>query len=362
MAGTGFEKQDRIGRLMRELQLFQMVGRGLTTAEVAERMEISQRQAQRDIAVLESEQGVPFVKVGRRYSVLGGYWLPAVNFSVPEAMAMVIGARLMWRSADRANPFAQTAYEKLASVLPVPMRDPVLAAVAGFAEKVEDRTWVKVFAALAQAWAERRKVRITYTTDPTFKRVVWPLFIEPTLSAHSCYLVGYDEHARAARSYRLERIAEVEVLQEIFTTPSDFSLAGMLNDAWGIWTSERPVGLVLRFAPSVAPRVKETIWHRSQQLDDLPDGGVEMRLTVAAPIEVRPWILGWGSACMVVAPEAFRTELAAEAEAMAARYQTEPPGDLRHSSAPRPPGPGRGKPPARPGSGRSGLAGPSRVA
>ena len=57
----------RLVRLMRELQLFQAARRGLTSAELAEKMGISQRQAQRDIAVLETEEGVPFVKDGRRY-------------------------------------------------------------------------------------------------------------------------------------------------------------------------------------------------------------------------------------------------------------------------------------------------------
>jgi proteasome accessory factor B len=321
--GAGrFEKQDRLARLMRELQLFQAAGaRGLTSAELADRMGISQRQAQRDIAVLESEEGVPFIKDARRYSVMPGYWLPPVNFSVSEAMAMVIGARLMWRYADRANPFAQTAYEKLAAVMPEAMREPVLDVAGALTQKADDGAWIKVFAALTQAWAERRKVRITYSMNHPFERVVWPLFIEPTLSAHSCYLIAHDEKARAPRSYRLERISEVEVLEERFTRPPGFSLGKLLDGAWGIWTSDRPVELVLRFKPVVARRVKETTWHASQQLADLPDGGVEMRLTVTAPIEARAWILGWGSACEVVAPETVRNELAAEAAAMAEIYR-----------------------------------------
>ncbi len=339
MARLTFEKQDRIARLLRELHLFQTVRRGLTSAELAERMGISQRQAQRDLAVLESDLGVPFVTVGRRYAIMPDFWLPPVNFTVPEALALVIGARLMWRSADRANPFAQTAYEKLAGVLPDPMRDPVLAVAVGLAEKVEDSVWVKVFAALARAWAESRKVRITYATDHTSERVVWPLFIEPTLSAHSCYLVAYDQAAREPRSFRLERIADVEVLAEGFTTPRTVALEAMLSDAWGIWTSDHPVEVVLRFAPAVARRVRETVWHRSQRVAALPDGGVEMRLTVAAPIEVRPWILGWGRACEVVAPEAFRAELAAEAAAMTAQYRQE----RRACPGPAPP---RGRRPA----------------
>ena len=122
MPRDNFEKHDRLIRLMRELALFQANPRGLTSAQIAERMEISQRQAQRDIAALEGELRVPFVKQGTRWSLIEGYFLPPVNFTVPEAMAMVVGARLMWRYADRANPFAQAAYEKLAAALRANLR------------------------------------------------------------------------------------------------------------------------------------------------------------------------------------------------------------------------------------------------
>ena len=41
MPRDNFEKHDRLIRLMRELALFQAQPRGLTTAQIAERMEIS---------------------------------------------------------------------------------------------------------------------------------------------------------------------------------------------------------------------------------------------------------------------------------------------------------------------------------
>src|SRR5437879_8938222 len=204
MARDSFEKHDRLIRLMRELALFQAQPRGLTSAQIAQKMEISQRQAQRDIVALESEYKVPFVKQGKRWSLIEGYFLAPVNFTVPEAMAMVVGARLMWRYADRANPFAQAAYEKLAAVLPEPMKEPVMEVADGLGEKPADGVWSKVFAALTTGWAERRKVRIRYTNEAgkTSERVVWPLFIEPTPAAHSCYLIAQDEELREPRVFR----------------------------------------------------------------------------------------------------------------------------------------------------------------
>src|SRR5436190_22741467 len=130
MALDNFEKHDRLIRLMRELALFQANPRGLTSAQIAQRMRVTQRSAQRDLLALETEYKVPFVKQGTRWKLIEGHFLPPVNFTVPEAIALVVGARLLWRYSDRANPFAQTAYEKLAAVLPEPMKDPVVEVAA----------------------------------------------------------------------------------------------------------------------------------------------------------------------------------------------------------------------------------------
>ena len=322
MPRDNFEKHDRLIRLMRELALFQANPRGLTSAQIAERMEISQRQAQRDIAALEGELRVPFVKQGTRWSLIEGYFLPPVNFTVPEAMAMVVGARLMWRYADRANPFAQAAYEKLAAALPEPMKEPVMEVADGLVAKPEDGTWTKVFAALTTAWSERRKVRIRYKKEDgsASERVVWPLFIEPTPAAHSLYLIAYDEKKRAPRNYRIDRISSIVVLDERFSPPLGSSLRKLLGHAWGIWTSDHPVEVVLRFTPRVAARVVATTWHESQKVRELAGGGVEMRFVIAEPTEIRPWILGWGKECEVMVPADLRDSIAAELEDAAAAY------------------------------------------
>jgi predicted DNA-binding transcriptional regulator YafY len=322
MARDNFEKRDRLIRLMRELALFQANPRGLTTAQIAQKMGVSQRQAQRDIAALESELKVPFVKQGTRWTLIEGYFLPPVNFTLPEAMTMVVGARLMWRYADRANPFAQVAYEKLAAVLPGPMKEPVMEVADGLGNKPDDGVWTKVFAALTTAWAERRKVRIRYKKEDANEsdRVVWPLFIEPTPTAHSLYLIAFDEKAREPRVFRLERIKGVTVLENRFDPPLGSSIRKMLGHAWGIWTSAHPVAVVLRFTPRVAERVAPTTWHESQELKYLPDGGVEIRLVIAEPIEIRPWILGWGKECEVIAPAELRESIFKELEQAVAAY------------------------------------------
>jgi len=74
----------------------------------------------------------------------------------------------------------------------------------------------------------------------------------------------------------------------------------------------------LRFFSPAAARVRETIWHPSQQLTDGPDGQVDMRVTVAGTVEIAPWILGWGDAVEVLAPLELRQRIADAGTRMAA--------------------------------------------
>jgi predicted DNA-binding transcriptional regulator YafY len=76
----------------------------------------------------------------------------------------------------------------------------------------------------------------------------------------------------------------------------------------------------LRFEAAVAGRVRESIWHRSQRLSELPDGRVELSLDVAGIVEVRPWILSWGDSVEVLEPPELREVVAAAVRGAAARY------------------------------------------
>jgi predicted DNA-binding transcriptional regulator YafY len=320
IARDGFEKQDRIGRLLHELLLLHGSSRGLTSQEIGERMDISRRTAQRDLRALE-EIGVPLLMVGARWRLVDGYFLPPVKFSLQEAMGLLLSARLMLRYADRQNRYTAMAYEKVAAILPESLRQALLETATALTDKAEDVSYTKVLAALTTAWAERRKVVITYTMERTFERTVWPLFLEPSAIGHTCYLIAYDEKVRAIRSYKVERISGVRATDQRFDPPLGFSVSRHLANAWMIWASEKPVDVELRFSAAVAKRVLETGWHPSQSLQPQADGSVVMRLRVASTTEIKHWVLGWGAACEVIAPEDFRSEIGAELEAMAQLYR-----------------------------------------
>jgi predicted DNA-binding transcriptional regulator YafY len=165
------------------------------------------------------------------------------------------------------------------------------------------------------------------TYDPgtgTEKRTrVHPYFLEPDAALRSVYLIAYDEPAAAMRTYKVERIRTATLTAERYEIPDDFDPDAWLANSWGIWSPDAsipPTRIRLRFTDAIAHRLREAIWHRSQELTELPDGGLELAVTVNGIVEIQPWILSWGDGVEVLEPAELRDAVAASVRAAAARY------------------------------------------
>jgi predicted DNA-binding transcriptional regulator YafY len=149
-----------------------------------------------------------------------------------------------------------------------------------------------------------------------------PYLLEPFAAGRSIYLIGHDETVDAMRTYKVERIRQATLTLDRYEIPDEFDPDQFLANSWGIWSSDTtpPVDVRLRFDAGVARRVRETIWHRSQVLTDLPDGGVELTVRVAGIVEIRPWVLSWGDQVEVLAPPELREAVAGALRGASERY------------------------------------------
>jgi len=312
-----FVKQDRVARLLREMLILQAHPHGVTTERLAEEGGVSRRQAQRDLKALEVEVGLPLFSVGPQWRIADGYWLPSPRLTLPEAAGLMMGARLLARHADRADGFAPSAYEKLASVMPDPVR-PALADVAReLRAKPIDPHFATVMSVLISAWARRQEVEIEYNSQRRRStRRVWPLSLEPSTFGRGNYLIAWDPDEASLRTFKVERIVSARPRAHSFEMAADFSISEHLQDAWGVWTSTGTFEVELLFAAGVASRVRENNWHPSQRLDSLADGRIRLVMQVPSVQEIRHWVLGWGSSCEVVRPAELRRQVMREAEAM----------------------------------------------
>ena len=78
----------------------------------------------------------------------------------------------------------------------------------------------------------------------------------------------------------------------------------------------------LRFRAGTAAerRLRESTWHPTQEITDLPEGGCEWSAQVAEPQEMVPWVRGWGADVEVLEPEELRETIKHEAQRLARVY------------------------------------------
>jgi proteasome accessory factor B len=88
-----------------------------------------------------------------------------------------------------------------------------------------------------------------------------------------------------------------------------------LRDSFGVHSGQGEHQIRIRFSELVADYVREKKWHPSQDLQEYPDGRVELKLRLSSLVEIQRWVLGWGGEAVVLDPP----ELAAAVEAAAQR-------------------------------------------
>jgi predicted DNA-binding transcriptional regulator YafY len=321
-------KRDRLARLLSVVSILYSKGgteSGVAVSEIARLTGMTTRTVYRDINALDEELGVPVFQAGRgHYGIDRKFFLPPLRLSVPEAIVLFLASRLIARWSDQYDAAVVSAFTKLADALPQPIARHVAATMLAVGEHESNEPFTRTFSAVARGWAEGRVVELTY--DPgtgTEKRTrVHPYFLEPDAALRSVYLIGHDEPAGAMRTYKVERIRSATLTQDRYEIPPHFDPDAWLANSWGIWSSDStPTERVrLRFAPSVAHRVREAVWHRSQQLTELEGGGVELTVTVAGTVEIQPWILSWGDGVEVLAPPALREAIAGAVRRATERY------------------------------------------
>jgi len=214
-------------------RLFQIVqhirGRRLTKADfLAARLEVSARTIYRDIAALQ-QQGVPIEgEAGVGYRMRAGFDLPPLMFSAEEAQALVAVVRLAQGQLDEALARqAEDALSKILAVLPPAARAAAeRLAVYAPLRGLDDATRARL-GQLRQATETRHKLRVQYLdlSGVSSERVLRPLaclFWGPVWT-----IAAWCELREGFRNFRVDRIQQLEVLDERFRDEAGKTLADL---------------------------------------------------------------------------------------------------------------------------------------
>ena len=318
-----YNKTDRLQHM--QMLFWHHPGKQYRTREIAEIIGVSEDTAGRYLDEMSSDGRLPIVREGWYWHLMEGarFELLPVKLNLAEGAALFLAARLLSQIHDKRNEHVLLALTKLIAGMPTTLA-PHLHATVHMArqrqEKQQDTS--DIFEALALGWATHRQVRLVYAPPRlhSYTCVFSPYLLEPSPIGRTIYAMGLSTPPDAFRTYKLERIEHAELTQTPFEIPSDFDGPALLAKAWGVmYGDEEPVQIRLRFSHWVTKRVKETVWHPTQQIKDISDG-CEWTATIGDMVEIANWVRGWGADCEVLEPLQLREDLTKEAQRLAHMY------------------------------------------
>ncbi len=319
--------------LSRITRLVELIGRlqagsGQNAAALAEVCGVSRRTIFRDLETLRAA-GVPlrFDEELGEYRIPSTYFLPPTNFSVEEALAVMV---LCHELGDDAQvPFfaaARSAALKLESGLPSRLREHLSEITGAISMRLDATTPAgeqnPVYNQLLEAIAKRKCVRISYASasdQETLQLKLSPYRL--LFSRRSWYCIGRSSIHRETRTFNVARITKLEMLDDTYKIPRGFSLKRYLGNAWHLIPEPGPDSKVrIRFKKMVAQNVAEVAWHATQETKFNEDGSLDFRVTVSGINEISWWILGYGPQAEVLSPPKLRRLVAQRAREMADQY------------------------------------------
>lgn len=324
-------RSKRVERLLALIQSLQ-AGRALTVEDLGEQLGVSRRTVFRDLELL-AEAGIPYEydRASKRYSTDRIALLPPVHLTHAEAFALIIATRhLMQHQSIIDQPAAASAAIKMESILPPAIQDYCGTAL----EHVEIRhdpasdpkAAAAIMPALQIALAKRLKIRVHYNSY--LDEEVIDVVLSPYRLAYlhrGWYLIAYCQRFREVRTFKVERVRRVAILDEHFRIDDDFNLDDYFGNAWLMIRGEKRCHIKVRFLPKVARNVNEIRWHKTQQTKFTEDGSLIFEADVDGVSEIAWWIMGYADEAEVLEPAELRDEIARRAQRMVALYQQDKP-------------------------------------
>jgi predicted DNA-binding transcriptional regulator YafY len=293
-------------------------------ANLAEQLGISVRSLHRYITMLD-EMGIPIYSERGPYggfSLVRGYKMPPLVFTPEESVAVYLGTGLvreMW--GKLYQDAAQGALAKLDNVLPEEQRHEIAWArrtlvTTGMHRAVLDAATPHL-EKLRRAIREQRRVLMVHCKQN--EQIPQSREVEPYAVVHRggwWYVVGHCRMRDALRSFRVDRIVELTLLDKTFQTSADFDIHAFLAQAF---ESETKIKVQLRFAPQGAflARDLSATW---DTLEEQSDGAIIVTLTMPDLQWAASMALGLGPFVTVLEPAELQQTVRAWAGAIVEQY------------------------------------------
>jgi len=279
-------------------------------------IEVTTKTIQRDLDFMRERLRLPIA-----YDQDGGGYrftqpissFPMVELTEAELVSVFIGQKAL--SQYKGTPFEaplRSALEKLTSNLSgrLTMSWSDLDALVSF--KSFDISPVDLTTFQAVSEAVRKSVELTFDyrkldASKYEKRSLQPYHLACVLD--QWYVIGHCLKRKALRTFVLARMKGTKMGGTPFERPANFSIEKHLKDSFGIFTAKGSHTVRLNFDAFAGQLVRERIWHPSQKIQELADGGLELTLQLSSLHEIEPWVLSWGEHVKVLGPAELKKRI-----------------------------------------------------
>jgi len=298
-------------------------GKSYAVGDLSKMFGTSRRTIFRDLKELQAI-GVPYhydAKTGG-YTIEPEFFLPPIDLNLQEALSLLLLSHKASRQIQL--PFRRSALLaalKIENNLPAKIRQYCnlalqnISTISGAQAPTDilDRT----FAELQKAIINKRKVNIRYHSlfeDKLIDIELCPYHL--LYNQRAWYVLGHSSLHRSVRTFKLNRIKELEITDKCFLGGEKFDVAEFFGRAWSMIPEGQLYNVKLRFLPKVANNVTEVQWHSTQKVTRNSDGSATVEFRVDGLGEITWWILGYGDQVQVLAPKVLREKIVEVAKSM----------------------------------------------
>ena len=295
----------------------------LKAANISERFGISLRTVYRDINTLKNA-GIPIIgDPGVGYSITEGYRLPPLMFNEGESLALLTAEKIIGKITDRKT---QASYSEAMTKIKAILRSKEKQSLAVLEDSIafsSTNTWENksYLQDLFKSIAAKCVLEIDYQkVDGTISK----RRIESIGCYHQSsnwYLLAYCQTRKAYRTFKMNRILQLRVLEEHFDTVH-INLQTYIDQQTEAWKAKQQFKTIevafhkslLQFAES-----RKYYFGFVEQVEEKEV--VSMKFVNATIEPIARWLLQFGNQASVLAPEELQFRLKELAIELYEHYQ-----------------------------------------
>jgi predicted DNA-binding transcriptional regulator YafY len=322
--GEEMDRTERFYKICRALEK----GAAIPATKFINELEISRATFHRDIEYLQSRFNAPIIydRRNRGYHFdpnAPQFTLPGVWFTATEVESLLtINKMLSELQPDLLGAYINPIQERIGKLLErrnstyeeVRSRIRILAMANRNAE-------ANYFELISHAVLERKRLQFMYYSRG--RNEIIQRHVSPQRLVHyrdNWYLDAYDHQRNALRTFSLDAIKELKVLEQKARNIADKRLNTELGSSYGIFAGKNTQTAVLRFTPFRSRWVALEHWHPEQKGEMQPDGSYLLRIPYSDDRELLMDILKYGEEVEVVGPKELREKVQNKLQQAAQNY------------------------------------------